>query len=173
MAPHRLGKLLPTELRDARIQLHWAAQVLSAAADGWLPPRPDDSHTNMAWLAEPGALLGNAMPSGLRLTLALHDFELRALHDDSQVAALALNGRTLAEAMHWADAQIAAMEGGPSRGIRARDYDMPAHPVRDAGAPFSPEPMALAELAGWFAYADLVLREVAARERLAVPVRIW
>jgi hypothetical protein len=71
MASHWPGKLQSTELRDARVQLHWAAQVLSAAADGWLPPQPDDSHTNMAWLAEPGALVGNAMPSGLRLALAL------------------------------------------------------------------------------------------------------
>jgi hypothetical protein len=167
------GKLAPTELRDARVQLHWAVQVLSAAADRWLPPQPDDSHTNMEWLPEPGALVGNAMASGVRLALALRSFELRALQGDRTAAALALTGRTLTDAMQWADAQIASAEGGPPRGVRARDYEMPEHPVRSAGAVFSPDPAALAELGGWLTHADLVLREVAARERLALPVRIW
>lgn len=173
MASHVPGELQPTELRDARVQLHWAAQVLSAAADGWLPPQPDDSHTNMAWLAERGAVVGNAMPSGLRLELAPGGFELRVLHADRPVAALTLTGRTLTDAMQWADAQIASAESGPSRGIRARDYAMPEYPVGAAGATFSPDPTALAELAGWFTHADLVLREVASRERFALPVRIW
>jgi hypothetical protein len=173
MASHWPGTLQPTELRDARVQLHWAAQVLSAAADRWLPPQPDDSHTSMEWLPEPGALAGNAMASGMRLAVALRGFELRALRGDRTVAALALTGHTLTDAMQWADAQIASAEGGPPRGVRARDYDMPAHPVRAAGASFSADPAALAELAGWFTHADLVLRELAARERCALPVRVW
>ena len=173
MASHWPGKRQPTELRDARVQLHWAAQVLSAAADRWLLPQPDDSHTSMEWLPEPGVLVGNAMASGLRLALALGGFELRTLQGDRTVAALELTGRTLADAMHWADAQIAAAEGGPPRGIRGRDYDMPEHPVRTAGAAFSADRASLAELAGWFTHADLVLREVTARERFALPVRVW
>jgi hypothetical protein len=51
MVSHGPGKLQPTELRDARVQLHWAAQVLSSAADGWLPPRldADRSKRQMRW----------------------------------------------------------------------------------------------------------------------------
>jgi hypothetical protein len=41
MASRGHRTLLPTELRDARVQLHWAAQVLSAAADRWLPAQPE------------------------------------------------------------------------------------------------------------------------------------
>jgi hypothetical protein len=172
MASRWPSTLPPTELRDARIQLHWAAQVLSAAADRWLPAQPDDSHSNMEWCPEPGALVGNATASGVRLALVLRGFELRAVQGDRVIAALALTGNTLAEAMRWADAQIARAEGGLPRGVRARDYDMPDHPVR-TGTPFSPDPAALAELATWFAHADAVLREVAAREPAALPVRIW
>lgn len=173
MASHGPGQLPSTELQDARVQLHWAAQVLSAAADRWLPPQPDDSHSNMEWLPEPGALVGNAMPSGLRLALALRGFELRAVRGDRTIAALPLMGHTLADAMQWADMQIASAAGGPSRGMQARDYDMPEHPVRAAGGAFSPDSAALAELAGWFTHADVVLREVVARQRCAVPVRVW
>src|SRR5438552_7621027 len=125
MALHGHGKLPPTELRDARIQLHWAAQVLSAAADRWLQALPNDGHTNMTWSSDTGALIGHAVASGLQLALAVHDFELRAVLGGRTLAALALTGQTLAEAMRWADAQLAAGGGGPARGIQARDYDMP------------------------------------------------
>lgn len=172
MALHGHGKLPPTELRDARIQLHWAAQVLSAAADRWMQALPDDGHTNMAWSSDTGALLGNAVASGLQLALAVRGFELRTMLGDRTVAALSLNGQTLAEAMSWADVQLAGAEGRPARGIQARDYDMPDHPVR-GGAAFSPDPLALAELAGWFAHGDAVLREIAAGTERALPVRVW
>ena len=172
MTLHGQGTLPPTELRDARVQLHWAAQVLSAAADRWLPVQPDDGHTSMAWSSDTGALIGNAAASGLQLALAVHDFELRAVQGGRTLAALALTGKTLAEAMQWADAQLAGTEGGPARGIQAREYDMPDHPVR-GGAAFLPDRAALAELAGWFAHGDAVLREIAAREPRTLPVRVW
>lgn len=172
MALHGYGTLPPTELRDARVQLHWAAQVLSAAADRWLPMQPDDGHTSMAWSSDAGAPIGNAAASGLQLALSVHDFELRVVQGSRTLAALTLTGKTLAEAMQWADAQLAGAEGGPARGIHARDYDMPAHPVR-GGATFSPDPDALGELAGWFAHGDAVLREIAARAAHTLPVRVW
>jgi hypothetical protein len=172
MTLHGQGTLPPTELRDARVQLHWAAQVLSAAADRWLPALPDDGHTSMTWRSDTGALIGNAAASGLQLELAVHDFELRAVQGSRTVAVLALTGKMLAEAMRWADAQLAGAEGGPPRGIRARDYDMPDHPVRE-GAAFSPDPVALAALAGWFTHGDAVLREIAARAPHTLPVRVW
>jgi hypothetical protein len=164
--------LPPTELRESRVQLHWAAQVLSAAADRWLPALPDDGHTSMTWSSDTGALIGNAAASGLQLALAVHAFELRAVQGGRTLAALALIGKTLAEAMRWADAQLAGAEGGTARGIRARDYDMPDHAVRD-GAAFSPDPAALAELAGWFTHGDAVLCEAAAGAPRTLPVRVW
>jgi hypothetical protein len=162
-----------TDLRDTRVQLHWAAQVISAAADRWLPMQPDDGHSNMEWQPETEALVGNAMKTGLRVALALRGFELRAVRGDRAIATLALTGRTLADAMRWADMQIAGAEGDSPRGIHARTYDMPDHPVHAEGAAFSPEPVKLAALAGWFTHADAALRDLAAREPHAVPVRVW
>jgi hypothetical protein len=74
--------------------------------------------------------------------------------------------------MRWADAQLAGGERGSARGIQARDYDMPDHPVR-GGAAFSPDPAPLGELAGWFALGDAVLREIAAGAPHTIPVRVW
>jgi len=168
-----LGNPSPTSLREARVQLHWAAQVLSALADRWLQAQPDDSHTNMEWRPELGALVGNPTESGLRLALRPHDLHLLALREDRTVATLALGGATLAEAMRWADEQAATSGGGPVRGVQARDYDMPAHPVRSAGAPFTVDGEALAALGRWFQAGDALLRELAAREPGTIPVRIW
>lgn len=172
MTLHGQGTLPPTELRDARVQLHWAVQVISAAADRWLPAQSDDSHTSMAWGPDASALIGNALASGVGLALAVPDFELRAMQGGRTLAGLPLTGKTLAEAMRWADAQLAGAEGGPPRGIQARDYDLPDHPVH-GGAAFSPDPAALAGLAGWFAHGDEVLREIAASAPRTLPVRVW
>jgi hypothetical protein len=168
-----LGNPSPTRLRDARVQLHWAAQVLCGLADRWLPAQPDDSHTNMEWRPELGAMVGHPTASGLRLALRPRDLQLLAVRDDRTIATLSLGGTTLADAMRWADERAAEAEGTPVRGVQARDYDMPAHPVRSAGAAFTVDGDALAALGGWFEAGDALLREVAARETGSVPVRIW
>jgi hypothetical protein len=136
------------QLADARIQLHWAVQVVSSLADRRLPPAADDSHTSMEWRA--GALHGQA---GLALRVA----EL-ALERGAEV--YPLRGRTLREAFSWAEA------GAP------RDYDMPAHALQD-GAAFDADAGALAELALWYGAADTWLRELAAGQAAALPVRCW
>jgi hypothetical protein len=127
----------------------------------------------MEWRPDIGALVGNPTGSGLRLALAVRDFELRAVHGDRTRASFALTRRTLAEAMRWADVQIADAEDDSPRGVRARDYDMPDDSVGTASVAFSADPAALAELAGWFTHANLALRELTAREPNAVPVRVW
>jgi hypothetical protein len=162
-----LGATAPAALADTRVQLHWAAQVLSAAADGWLEARGDDSHTAMEWDRARGALVGQPTAAGARLALRVADLTLVGRDE------LPLAGRTLADAMAWADRELAAAAGAEPRGLTARDYDMPAHPVASAMAPFAPDPDALAELARWYADGDLVLREIAGREPDATAVRCW
>lgn len=141
MAWQTLGSVAPRELVAARIQLHWAAQVLGAAADGYLPHASDDSHTAMIW--REGALVGKA---GVSLDAAR--LELAAGGE-----ALALDGKTLAEAIAWTAARL-----GGAREIHARDYDMPARPATFARAPIA---AALAELARYFANANELLAPIA------------
>ncbi|HEY1546941.1 MAG TPA: hypothetical protein VGG28_03940 [Kofleriaceae bacterium] len=129
-----LGSVAPRELAPARIQLHWAAQVISAAADAHLAAVADDSHTAMAWQA--GALVGKA---GVALHVA--DFAL-----DVAGERYALDGMTLDDAMAWTDARLG------KRGMHARDYDMPARPAR-----FTRMAGELAELARYYANAAELL----------------
>src|ERR1700687_5123272 len=36
-------------LSEARLQAHYAAQWLARAARAFIPPQPDDGHTNLGW----------------------------------------------------------------------------------------------------------------------------
>ena len=144
-------------MSTARIELHWAAQVVAAAADAWLDRRPDDSHTAMRWQSP--RMLGEPI-GDVVLGLDLPAFAIIAMHG-SRVDAFPLAGTTLADAMAWADRQL-----GTPRGIHLRDYDMPNSAVA-TGAPFGEHGAALVELVRWY---DLGLEVVQAA---ASPVRIW
>jgi len=141
-----LGSVAPRGLVAARVELHWAAQILGAAADGYLAHASDDSHTAMTW--QDGALVGKA---GVALRVAA--FEL-AVGSET----LALDGKTLVEAMAWTDARL-----GGHREIHARDYEMPPRPAKFERAPIAD---ALAELARYFGNANELLARFA-------PCVVW
>jgi len=164
-----LGLPAPSTLTPARIELHWAAQVIAAAGDGWLARREDDSHTAMTWEHEHRAMRGERLDTGASVALRVADLTVVVERDGAEPDELALRGRTLAEAMAWTDARLAA--GGAMRGIHARDYDMPEHALR-TGATFAADPDALAELGRWYDAAIDVLRaELPAAA--AAALRIW
>lgn len=166
MSWQTVGGFAPLALADSRVQLHWAAQVLAACADRWVEARSDDGHTAMEWDGARGALVGQPTAAGARLALRIADLTLVGGEE------LPLAGRTLGEAMAWADCDLAAAAGESPRGARARDYEMPAHPVA-GGAPFAADPAALAELARWVHDGDLLLRDLAAAQPGATAVRCW
>ena len=59
-----LGTVAAKSLLDARLQLHWAAQIVSAMAEALLPKQGDDGHSNMEWLPQVRMLAGNPLPGG-------------------------------------------------------------------------------------------------------------
>lgn len=133
----------------ARLELHHAAQILAACADAWLPARADDGHTAMRWVSP--ALVGE---TGLALRS-----DLVLVHG---AATYSLVGKTIAEGLAWADAQL-----GPPRGAKLRAYDLPASPLR-SGARFVGH-AEHHELAGWYD------RGLAALLAVAPPdgIRVW
>src|SRR5437870_13151810 len=98
---HNLGGVRGARLVDARVELHWAAQVIAAAGDGWVPRREDDSHTAMTWDPVRAALVAEQAPSGLALALVPEPLELVAFVAGQARAGLALAGGTLAQALAW------------------------------------------------------------------------
>ena len=126
----------PTTLIDTRKQLHWASQLLSAAADATLEKADDDSHSNLGWDAVANKLAGR---SGCDIDVV--PFDLR-FGDRS----LSLAGRTLSDSLDWLSEKI----GSP---LTLRDYDMPDHAVAK-GEPFAPHNEHLVAIAEWFSLAQ-------------------
>ena len=65
---------LTTDLSNTRNQLHWSAQLLSAAADATMEKAADDSHSHLGWDSGSGHLVGRCQSpsldwSGCRLRL--------------------------------------------------------------------------------------------------------
>jgi len=176
MAWQELGAVPPKELAGARVQAHWAAQVLSAAGETFVAHAEDTSHTAMQWDAALAALAGAELPGPERLRLALRVRDLALLLVDASRRPLAsqpLAGRTLAEADAWAAGAVrAATSGRLDRALAHPDYELPPHALARRGR-FEAAAPALAELARWYANADAELRELAARTSGAGAVLCW
>jgi hypothetical protein len=53
-----------SRLSEARLQAHYALQWLARAARGYIPPQPDDNHTNLGWDAGMGGLITHPLRDG-------------------------------------------------------------------------------------------------------------
>jgi hypothetical protein len=166
------GVPAPAALGDARVELHWAAQIVAAVGRALIPAVADDSHTSLEWVAAGGLLLGGATPAGSRLgvrpadlTLVLHAPRAGAPSD------FPLAGRTLDEARHW----VADRLGDVTSVVPP--YEMPPHAVGRGGTFTGADGAALAELARWYSTADGLLRTVRQTQTRAPgqasPVRCW
>lgn len=135
-------KLDPTTLSDARIQLHWSAQILAAAANALMEIAPDDSQSNLAWDEVNRAMVGREGAN-----IEFPTFQLISPAGDLYP----LTGKTLAEGLDWLGGHVEAQ-------LVLRDYDMPAHRVAD-GSPFDAKPEELSELADWFTFGQQAMGE--------------
>jgi hypothetical protein len=165
-----LGAVFPLELSQARLALHWAAQLVSAPGASLLPAQADDSHTNLGWDSELGVLVGrNVGAQHLRAGLVFDGLELVVLDGERERASLRLAGRTMSQALAWLGREVA----GDETALTLPVYEMPADPVGE-GAPFSDAGAAArTELAAWFAEAFASVARVVAADRSASPVRCW
>lgn len=171
----RLGDPAPEALTDARQQLHWAVQLLAAFGTSFVPPRPDDSHSAVAWSPERRAFLSGATVDGsaLRLGLQPGGFAYRLFGPGAaQSEPFELEGRTLAEAVGWLAAELASRMGEGARVFEPPTPEIPGHRV-GRGAPFDAALPHLSELERWFHDASLLLEAVAAAEEGASAVRCW
>lgn len=130
----------PKTLTDARLQLHWAAQLAATVGRTLAAPRADDSHTSFRWKND-ALVQEDRFRSGLRLrdlTLLLHDKEFP------------LDGRTIDDGFAWLASRLPGLR-------KELDEPMPHHAVAD-GAPFSlADAAAFEELSRYYAEAARLL----------------
>lgn len=164
-----VGSVLPTELSQARLQLHWAAQLVSAPGTTLLPPQSGHRHTNLVWDCALDVLAGRPVgEASVRAALVFESLELALLDGTLERASLALPGITLQDALRWLSGHIAG-----SRTLALPEHEMPAHPVGH-GVPFAAGGTdARTELAAWFANGAATVQDAVAREPAASPVRCW
>src|SRR5262249_56548338 len=66
-------------LTGARLNAHYGAQWLARAARAYIPPRPDDSHTNFGWDDRFDGFTSRPLPDASRLGLRIGDLTLAIL----------------------------------------------------------------------------------------------
>ena len=165
-----LGAVSPERLSEARVQLHWAAQLLSAPGVSLLPAAEDYSHSNLGWDVELGVLSGRTVgPDSLRAGLAFEDLELVVLDRERERSSMRLAGHTLQQSLSWLGRELA----GEGASFVLPVHDMPLHAVGE-GAGFSDTSApARTELGAWFTNAFRLIRQVVADQASASPVRCW
>ncbi len=173
-----LGDPPPIRLTDARLQIHWAAQLLTAVATRHVPAKKDDSHTNLGWNHTDGLLLGKftATPRPFQVALRPADLHLiLRVAGGSTVAWYSLNHRTLDQARLWLSQEIRDFTGDAAlKDLALPTYDLPNHPVHGAGAAFSLKPGdAFQELSHWYSAADATLQLASSLLKGASDVRCW
>jgi hypothetical protein len=165
-----VGNVFPSELMRARIQLHWAAQLVSAPGTSLLPAEADHAHTNLGWDPTLGVLVGrNARVQSLKAGLVFEGLELLVIDAGREHSSLRLAGHTLQQALAWLGEEIA----GDQSMISAPVHEMLSHVLGEGGMFSDAGSDARAELAAWFANAFGSIRKVVADEPAASPVRCW
>ena len=171
----RLGDPAPTALTDARLQLHWAVQLLAAFGESFVPHRPDESQSAISWSPERRAFLSGETVDGssIRLGLQPGGFSYRLFGPGAaQSEPFELEGRTLGEAATWLETQLASRLGAGAQAFTRPAPEIPGHRV-GRGAAFDAALPDLAELERWFHDASLLLEAVSAAEEGASAVRCW
>jgi hypothetical protein len=164
-----------TQLSDARRQLHHAAQLATAAGISYLPARPDDSHTNLEWLAS-GMLASHVVPSTKPFRIAVRAADLTLFLLDASnmpIAQTQLGGRTMRDAAAWIQDRLREIGTDPSRFTLRRHYEIPHHPVGD-GAPFDTRnAAAFQQLSSWYSLAAEVLESIRSATPNVSAVACW
>jgi len=172
--PRPLGAVPPRQLADACLQCHHAAQIIVSLGISLLPHQEDDSHTNLTWDSELGALTSHPMPgtAPFRGALAIAELELLVAGDGISDR-MPLGGKTAADAWQWLLAEVRKAGGDVKRMTLVKHYSIPTHPVA-VGASFQRHPAAaFAELAAYYDLADQVLQGLEAKNPGASTVRCW
>src|SRR6185295_19072199 len=126
-----LGTVPIERLKEARLQLHWAAQVAAAVGKLFLPRQPDYSEQSFVWSEGAAALVQGAVAAAMPFRAALRPSPPALLllgHDDAPLAALPLAGRTLAELYDALATEVEALLGGSLPMPLERPGELPEHP---------------------------------------------
>lgn len=170
-----VGTVPVSELPDARLQLHWASQVVASFGNTVLETREDDSQSNLGWEISLGALCSRPSSDGMSVGLRLRDLTLLFLGPNNTIQEeLGLSGKTLSQGFEWLTSTYSKISGSsPSKPFTLREYDMPPHAVSQ-DTPFLLQNLAPNhELQHWYSNASVVIQDISSAWTQASPIRCW
>jgi hypothetical protein len=173
---HPLGGVAPSTLIDARLQLHWAAQLAAAPGTSLSEPQHDFGHLSLAWDPELAALVGERTNTSPSLRAALDLSALQVLVLDATgigVDALDLNGRTLDEGFDWLAHRIGLAVDTDMPTLARPDHELPEHGVSSGERFALAPPAAFEELGRWYGSAHAALCLLRGEVARPTPLRCW
>ena len=170
-----LGTVSTTELKDAKLQSHWAAQIVAAFGNAVLEPRPDDSQSNLGWVDSLGALCSHPTSEGGSVGLRLADLTLLFISSSHTIQSEdELAEKTLQQGFEWLTSTYSQhATAPPPKPFALREYEMPSHPVENNAAFQLHQRAHFQELHNWYRNAHHVIHATSSKWNEASPVRCW
>lgn len=146
------SKASPDELKEARIQSHWASQLVGAAGASILPEREDYTHTSLTRPPGQPILVGEPLDDNKRrVGLSVARLQLVVLDENlDETQNFSLAGKTLDEGRRWLGERLGTE-------IKLVGYELPSHPVGEGGTFALEHPLAFEALSQGFVNASSVL----------------
>lgn len=151
-------------------QVHLAAQYLAMAGKSFLPPKADDSHTNIGFVPDTEMLETLPLhPSGLQLAFHYSDFSLKWVSDTTH--SLPLHGKSHREIVTWIRSQVDGSPLTPPYRYELH-YDLPYSAQGDFLFELG-DPAQLQELLHLRKLGHRAIRSFLDRENLQSDICIW
>ena len=170
----QLEKVFNSELHEALLQQHHAAQFVAMVGRHLLPQESDDSNTNMEYLSGSGLLAGNMLPNGQRI--ALNPIQLRLYFLDNEGECgneMNLEGKSKEEVFEELKTTLASLEFDVLEFKNELHYKLPDH-FLDKGSSFIvDDPELFKENTKFRHNAEIVLNEIVATFDGGGTVKIW
>lgn len=168
----------PDKLTEARLQVHWAAQVLAAIGYTHVERAADDGQSNFGWV-DGMQLFAGRYVGDPPIGFGAFDPTARALsfHEPGGdvLASIGTDGKTLDQLYDAMERAIAAAQEREPVALERPTYDLPSHPVGNGGSFGGDDDEARAALKAWFHDANLVMRDLKAKTTslTATLPRLW
>lgn len=157
-------------MKNLEAQTHLAAQYLAAAGISFLTKKPDDSHTNLGFIAERGELETHALSENNdKLILNYNTFSLEWKSNSERIV-FNLDGATHSEVLQWLSA-ISKKQLNKAYGYNLH-YDLPYAIDEDAKFSLS-DATKLKELMHLRILAQFIVEKINQYYKLDTSIRIW
>ena len=161
------------ELKNALQQQHLAAQFIALTGRYIIPQKPDFSNINMQYHSAKEMLLGNQLPGDFYIGLHLQSLKVQILNSKMEVVKeLSLIGKSFDEVFQ----EFKALLGNLKIDISGLKTEQPFELTTDSlkeGKYFFDAQKANQENIFYRHNAEVIISEMAARFKDAIPVRIW